>query len=177
MARRLSISSPTGRCSRRLRRGSPATIKWETDDGPGRLFYGDALITPALSVLYAIERSQDRNADVRALCGAAGRGHPICLRPTSRGIPPVTRTDTCSRMSSSASPGKHAELIRNPGGNLDVAVKRRRRPPQNRVGLSVDFTAVPRMSASRQFPNLDLFLGRPGFFSNSRVVPQLLQLR
>ena len=42
----------------------------------GALFYGDAVITPALSVLSAIEGIKVVTADVRSLCRAADGGHP-----------------------------------------------------------------------------------------------------
>ena len=57
------------------------------------LFYGDALITPALSVLSAVEGLEVAAPQLRAICGAADGGHsgrlvrgPIARHGAGRGV-------------------------------------------------------------------------------------------
>ena len=59
---------------RALGRSTPLLVLLGTISGA--LFYGDAVITPALSVLSAIEGSEDRDARVRILRGPADGADP-----------------------------------------------------------------------------------------------------
>ena len=83
------------------------------------LFYGDAMITPALSVLSAVEGLEVVTPALRALRGAAHGVDPVrlcsrCSRAARRGLPPFSarsRSSGSSPLRSAAS----AHIAQNPG--------------------------------------------------------------